>query len=40
MITHFDASAPAEPAVVALYGQLSGELGALVDRARTDLAEG
>jgi hypothetical protein len=40
MITPFDASTPAEPAVVALFDQISGELGAMVDRARADLAEG
>lgn len=40
MITPFDASAPAEPAVVALYDQVSGELGEFVQRARANLAEG
>ncbi len=34
MTSLFDASSPADPAVVALYDQASGELRELVDRAR------
>jgi len=40
VIVPFDASSPAEPAVVALYDQAAGEIRCFIDRARADLAAG